>query len=224
MVIVCGWRLYLFQSQTGNEFSVVSGLSYNFKNPSLDYQNGIEWHLDWGASHFVSKQVHIGLVGYAYQQITGDSGLGATLGDFKSRVLGIGPQIGFLFPVGDKQGYLNLKGYKEFDAEHRADGYNVWLTLVSSAPPKPEATSTRLPRKWTGQKSASKRADRSYLLPRLLMALRDKVEISCRMVLLEQERTSGGSEARMARSLMTQSGHRPAFHIAVAKWPFQGPV
>ena len=104
--------------------------------------------MDWGASHFVSKQVHIGLVGYAYQQITGDSGLGATLGDFKSRVLGIGPQIGFLFPVGDKQGYLNLKGYKEFDAEHRADGYNVWLTFaVSPAPPKPEATSTRLPRK-----------------------------------------------------------------------------
>ena len=137
-----------FNPQTGNEFSVVSGLSYNFKNPSLDYQNGIEWHLDWGASHFVSKQVHIGLVGYAYQQITGDSGLGATLGDFKSRVLGIGPQIGFLFPVGDKQGYLNLKGYKEFDAEHRADGYNVWLTFaVSPAPPKPEATSTRLPRK-----------------------------------------------------------------------------
>ena len=127
-----------FNPQTGNEFSVVSGLTYNFKNPYLDYQNGIEWHLDWGASHFVTKQVHIGLVGYAYQQITGDSGSGATLGDFKSRILGIGPQIGFLFPVGDKQGYLNLKGYKEFAPEHRADGWNVWLTFaISPAPPAP---------------------------------------------------------------------------------------
>jgi len=65
------------------------------------------------------------VVGYAYQQITGDSGWGATFGDFKSRVLDIGPQVGFLFPVGDMQGYLNLKGYKEFAAEHRAEGWNV---------------------------------------------------------------------------------------------------
>ena len=96
----------------------------------------------------MTKQVHLGLVGYAYQQITGDSGSGATLGDFKSRVFGIGPQIGFLFPVGDMQGYLNLKVYKEFDAEHRPEGWNAWLTFaVSPEPPKPEAVSTRLPHK-----------------------------------------------------------------------------
>ena len=35
-------------------------------------------------------------------------------------------------------GYLNLKGYKEFEAEHRPDGWNVWLTFaVSPAPPTP---------------------------------------------------------------------------------------
>jgi hypothetical protein len=35
------------------------------------------------------------------------------------------------------QGYLNLKGYKEFAAEHRPDGWNTWLTFVlSPAPPK----------------------------------------------------------------------------------------
>jgi hypothetical protein len=48
------------------------------------------------------------------------------------------PQIGYIFPLGDHQGYLNLKGYKEFDAEHRADGWNVWLTfaiLPAAAPP-----------------------------------------------------------------------------------------
>jgi hypothetical protein len=83
--------------------------------------------------------VHIGLVGYAYQQLTADSGTGATLGDFKSRVFAIGPQIGYLFPVGDMQGYLNLKGYKEFDAEHRPEGWNVWLTFAIS-PAEPKAT------------------------------------------------------------------------------------
>jgi hypothetical protein len=111
-----------FNPQTGNEFSVVTGLTYNFINPDLDYQNGIDWHLDWAASKFLSKQLHVGLVGYAYQQLTDDTGSGATLGPFRSRVFGVGPQIGYLFPVGDMQGYLNLKGYKEFGAEHRPEG------------------------------------------------------------------------------------------------------
>jgi hypothetical protein len=121
-----------FDQKTGWEFSAVAGATYNFTNPYLDYQNGIDGHLDWGFSKFVSKQVHIGLVGYAYQQLTADSGAGATLGDFKSRVFAVGPQIGYLFPVGDLQGYLNLKGYKEFGAEHRPEGWNAWLTLAIS--------------------------------------------------------------------------------------------
>jgi hypothetical protein len=137
-----------FNPQTGNEFSAVTGFTYNFKNPSLQYQNGVDWHLDWGASHFVTKQFHVGTVGYVYQQVTGDSGSGATLGPFESRVLGIGPQVGFLFPVGSMQGYLNLKVYKEFAAEHRPEGWNTWVTFViSPEPPKPQATPTSLPRK-----------------------------------------------------------------------------
>jgi hypothetical protein len=133
-----------FNPHTGNELSVVTGLTYNFINPDLNYKNGIDWHIDWAASKFVSKQVHIGLVGYAYQQITGDSGLGATLGDFKSRVLGIGPQIGYLFPAGHMQGYVNVKGYWEFGAEHRPEGWNAWVTLAFS-PPAPHAPPPQRP-------------------------------------------------------------------------------
>jgi hypothetical protein len=41
------------------------------------------------------------------------------------------------------QGYLNLKGYKEFGAEHRPEGWNVWLTLAISPAERTEAPSTR---------------------------------------------------------------------------------
>lgn len=119
-----------FNPQAGRELSVVTGFTYNFENPDTEYRNGIDWHVDWGASQFLNKQVHVGLVGYYYRQLTGDSGSGARLGDFKSRVAGIGPQIGFLFPVGDMQGYLNFKGYKEFAAENRPEGWNVWVTFA----------------------------------------------------------------------------------------------
>ena len=133
---------YLDQ-KTGHEFSAVTGLTYNFKNTSTDYQNGIDWHLDWGASQFLSKQFFIGAVGYFYQQITPDSGQAAFLGPFESRVIGIGPQIGFLFPVGNMQGYLNVKGYGEFDAAARPSGWNTWLTFAISPAEERSSTATK---------------------------------------------------------------------------------
>jgi hypothetical protein len=36
--------------------------------------NGVDWSLDWGASYFLTKQIHVGPVGYFYQQITDDRG------------------------------------------------------------------------------------------------------------------------------------------------------
>jgi len=131
-----------FNPQTGREFSVVTGLTYNLTNNHTGYQNGIDWHVDWGLSQFLSKQFFVGAVGYFYDQLTADSGAPAILGDNKSRVAGLGPQIGYLFPVGGMQGYLNLKGYKEFGTEHRPEGWNVWLTFaVSPAAEVPPATS-----------------------------------------------------------------------------------
>jgi hypothetical protein len=126
----------------GHEFSVVGGFTYNLTNTHTDYQNGVDFHLDWGTSQYVSKQTFIGVVGYAYQQISADSGSGDRVGAFESRVIGVGPQIGYLFPVGNLQGYLNMKGYAEFDPQHRASGFNVWLTFaISPAAPMSMMTS-----------------------------------------------------------------------------------
>ena len=122
---------------TGDEFSGVAGFTYNFKNPDTQYQSGIDFHFDWGVSHFLSKQVFVGFVGYAYQQITDDFGQPAVLGGFRSRVLGIGPQLGYIFPIGDNQAFLGVKGYGEFDAANRPSGWNTWLTFaISEAAPK----------------------------------------------------------------------------------------
>jgi hypothetical protein len=126
---VGGGYTYL-NEKTGREFSAVLGFTYNFENSDTQYKNGIDGHLDWAASQFLSEQTHVGLVGYFYQQLSGDSGAGATLGDFKSRVYAVGPQAGYFFPVGAQKWYVNLKGYYEFDAQNRPEGWNVWLTLA----------------------------------------------------------------------------------------------
>jgi hypothetical protein len=132
-----------FNPQTGQEFSAVTGFTYNFENPDTNYRNGIDWHLDWGLSQFLSKQLHVGAVGYWYNQLTADSGAAAFLGSNLSRVMGIGPQVGYIFPVGDKQGYLNLKGYYEFNADRRPDGWNLWLTFAISPAPQAPAAAQR---------------------------------------------------------------------------------
>jgi hypothetical protein len=128
--------------KTGHEFSAVAGFTHNYINPYSDYMSGTDFHLDWGASQFLSKQFFVGAVGYVYDQITGDSGAGDLVGPFISRVVGVGPQVGYIFPLGSYQGYLNLRGYGEFDAHDRPHGYNTWLSLTIS-PPAPTAATPR---------------------------------------------------------------------------------
>jgi hypothetical protein len=132
-----------YSEKVGFEWSAVLGFTYNFINPYTQYQSGIDMHLDWAISPYVSETMHVGAVGYVYSQISGDSGSGALLGDFKSRVMGIGPQIGFFFPVAGREGYLNIRGYHEFDARYRPDGWTAWVALSLSPPDRPPPSAIR---------------------------------------------------------------------------------
>ncbi|HZZ24563.1 MAG TPA: transporter, partial [Roseiarcus sp.] len=97
-----------FDPQTGHEFSLTTGLTYNLSNSSTDYRNGWDWHLDWGVSQFLSKTIQVGAVGYVYAQLTGDHGAAQFLGANLSRVAAVGPQVAFIFPGQTIQTYLNF--------------------------------------------------------------------------------------------------------------------
>ncbi len=127
-----------FNPQTGHEISGVLGFTYNFSNPATQYQSGVDMHFDWGASQFLTKQLQIGVVGYFYNEIGCDSGIGDRVGCFQSRVAGIGPQLGYILPMGAVQAYINIKGYGEFASQNRPHGWNTWLTVQLAASP-PEA-------------------------------------------------------------------------------------
>jgi hypothetical protein len=142
-----GFGYTYLDQKTGREFSAVAGFTYNLENTSTNYQNGVDFHFDWAASQYLSKQWFVGVVGYVYDQVSGDSGSGDRVGSFESRVVGLGPQIGYIFPLGnllglgETQGYVNLKGYGEFDQQNRPAGFNVWLTFaISPVPPKADTT------------------------------------------------------------------------------------
>jgi hypothetical protein len=123
-----GGYTYL-NTKRGLEISAVAGFTYNLENTHTHYQNGVDFHLDYAVSQFLSETFHVGAVGYLYYQVTGDRGSGAKLGGFESRVSAIGPELGYFFKVAGQQWYVNARAYYEFWAENRLQGYAVFATL-----------------------------------------------------------------------------------------------
>ncbi len=130
-----GGYTYLDQ-HSGVEFSAVAGVTYNWQNPATHYRNGVDSHLDWAASQFLSANWQLGLAGYVYYQLSADSGSGARLGPFKSNVAAIGPELGYAFTIGGLPAYANLRGYREFAATNRLQGKALFATLVIPLGPR----------------------------------------------------------------------------------------
>ena len=123
-----GGYTYL-NDKTGLEFSAIAGLTYNWENTHTSYKNGVDSHLDWALSQFLSESWQVGVVGYVYYQLTGDSGSGNKVGAFKSRVASAGPEVGYVFKFNGQPAYFNLRGYWEFGAQNRVEGYALFGTL-----------------------------------------------------------------------------------------------
>ncbi|WP_427902262.1 SphA family protein [Methylobacterium fujisawaense] len=116
----------------GYELSVVPGITFNWINPATQYLTGTEFHLEWSASKYLSKELSVGLVGYYYNQLTGDSGLGDRIGSFKGRVTSLGAQIGYTFKLGEIPVSTNVRFFREFGVKNRFAGTATYLTI--SAP------------------------------------------------------------------------------------------
>ena len=123
-----GGYTYL-NDKTGLEFSGVAGVTYNWENTHTSYKNGVDSHLDWAVSQFLNDNWEVGVVGYVYYQLTGDSGSGDRVGAFKSRIASAGPEIGYAFKFNGQPAYFNLRAYWEFWAQNRVEGYALFATL-----------------------------------------------------------------------------------------------
>jgi len=106
----------------GAELSAAAGLTFNFENPDTNTTTGTEFHAEFAATKIVSQQFSFGLAGYYYNQLTGDSGQGAILGDFKGHVVGLGPALNYTIMAGQIPISTNLKYFHEFDVQNRLSG------------------------------------------------------------------------------------------------------
>jgi len=119
-----------FNLETGTEVSVAPGVIVNTRNDETDYRTGTEFHVDFTANQFLSETFAVGLRGYYYNQLTGDSGSGAILGDFKGESFGLGP--GFLWFPEFAAGNLAVLGkwIHDFDATNRFESDYGTLTVA----------------------------------------------------------------------------------------------
>jgi hypothetical protein len=117
-------------ADAGREFSANLGHLYNTENGATDHQTGQEIHLDVAANQYLSDNFAIGVHGFYLDQITGDSGSGALLGDFEARAAGIGPAIMWGTKIGRQDVTFIAKWLHEFDADNRLQGDHVMLSIA----------------------------------------------------------------------------------------------
>ena len=122
---------YLNQD-TGQDYSFVIGYGYNTENEDTDYKSGDEWHIDYVFNQFLSESLAVGLHGFYYRQISGDSGDGAVLGDFKAEAEGIGPAVMWIPSKYEGEVAFVAKWLHEYDSENRIEGDHVFLSFMMS--------------------------------------------------------------------------------------------
>lgn len=118
-----------FDPQQGLDLSAALGFTFNQANSATDYKTGDEFHLEWAATKYLTKEFTVGLVGYYYQQFTADSGTGARLGSFEGRATALGGAIGYTFQSGQLPISTRLKIFREFNVVNRQEGTAGYFTV-----------------------------------------------------------------------------------------------
>lgn len=130
--IMASW----LSSKIGTEVSVYAGVDFNTINDATDYQSGTSLHFDATlAQHFplAGGFIGIGANAFYYEQLSGDSGSGARLGDFESLTVGVGPVLSYATKLGPNKTtdlVAEVKWLPELDVDNRVKGDLIWFKLV----------------------------------------------------------------------------------------------
>jgi len=119
-------------SKIGLELSAFAGIDFNTKNTETEYRSGTQFHLDVTVAQHLplfGGIIGIGANGFWYQQVSGDSGSGAILGDFEGHTLGVGPVLSYVTKIWGKDLAAEIKWLPEMDVSKRLKGDYIWFKL-----------------------------------------------------------------------------------------------
>ncbi len=123
-----GWAFTWLEPKSQLQFNGALGVTFNFENDETDYDSGTDFHFEWAVGREICKGLTVGVVGYDYRQLTGDSGSGAILGPFEGSVDAIGGGLTYTTVVGTTPLILSARHYQEYNADRRMDGN---MTIMS---------------------------------------------------------------------------------------------
>jgi hypothetical protein len=123
-----GWAFTYADKKTKWQINGAVGVTFNFENDETDYRSGTDLHFEWAIGREIATGLVVGVVGYDYRQLSGDSGPGAVLGPFRGDVDAVGAGLSYTTLIGKTPLILGLRHYQEFNAEHRWDGHMTIFT------------------------------------------------------------------------------------------------
>jgi len=120
-----GWSFTWTEKTSKLQFNGTTGVTFNFENNATDYVSGTDFHAEWAIGREICQGLMIGVAGYNFRQMTGDTGSGARLGPLKGEVDAIGPALTYTTLIGKTPLVLSARHYREYNVERRWEGSNT---------------------------------------------------------------------------------------------------
>jgi len=120
-------------AETGFNATLFSGVTFNTENNATNYESGSMMHFDGSVQQLLPVGpgfLGVGVEGFYFEQVTGDSGSGAKSGNFKGRTMGAGPVLSYVLPMGEQTFVTELRWLPESNVEKRLSGDYIWLKFA----------------------------------------------------------------------------------------------
>ena len=129
-----GWAFTWFDKTTKLQFNGAVGFMTSLENQDTQYQTGNEFHAEWAIGYKFDNGLIIGVNGYDYRQITGDSGQGAYLGPFKGTLDAVGPGLSYSTLIGETPVTIGVRDYEQYNYRNAYHGNVVIASLTAVFP------------------------------------------------------------------------------------------
>jgi len=117
-----GWAFTWTDKRTKLQVNGTAGFTFNIENPQTNYQSGNEFHWEWAVGLQCMPGLVIGLVGYDYRQLNGDSGSGDKIGPFRGTDDAIGAGLSYTTVIDKRPVIYNLRYYHDYNFDNHFHG------------------------------------------------------------------------------------------------------
>ena len=126
-----GWGFTWVEPTSKFQFNGVVGFTLSEENNITNYKSGNDFHMEWAIGRDLAPGLTLGVAGYSFRQLNGDSGVGATLGPLKGSAGAVGPALLYSTMVGKTPLTIAARYYHEYHVEKRFRTDAAFLTITT---------------------------------------------------------------------------------------------